>query len=100
MRKDAKIGFAIGGVLLAVLTVYAIVVPRHNRTINSAGGVTLVTPPSTPSPAGETPAPSLTANNDLPPAVNSALNGDKPAEPRPEPVATSDAPKTSDGVNW
>jgi nucleoid-associated protein YgaU len=99
MRKDAKIGFAIGGVLLAVLTVYAIVVPRHNRPANSINGVTLATPPA--GPVGETPAPAPTANNDLPPAVNNALNGDKPVEPKSEPVAAaSDGPKTSDGVNW
>ena len=43
MRTDAKIGFAIGGVLLAVLTVYAIVVPKHRKTTPNV--VTLVTPP-------------------------------------------------------
>jgi nucleoid-associated protein YgaU len=43
MRTDAKIGFAIGGVLLAVLTVYAIVVPKHKKTNNST--VNLVTAP-------------------------------------------------------
>ena len=32
MRKDAKIGFAIGGVLLAVLTVYVLVVPSHKKS--------------------------------------------------------------------
>jgi nucleoid-associated protein YgaU len=95
MRKDAKIGFAIGGVLLAVLTVYAIVVPKHNRTIQSAGGVTLVTPPAT---VGQPPAPA--ANNELPPAVVGALNGDKPIETKPETIAASDAGKSSDGVNW
>jgi nucleoid-associated protein YgaU len=45
MRTDAKIGFAIGGVLLAVLTVYAIVVPKHK---NTKGTVAVVTTPSTP----------------------------------------------------
>jgi nucleoid-associated protein YgaU len=43
MRTDAKIGFAIGGVLLAVLTVYAIVVPKHKKTTNTT--VSLVQPP-------------------------------------------------------
>ena len=42
MRKDAKIGFAIGGVLLAVLTVYATVVTKHpKKTIST---VSLVNP--------------------------------------------------------
>jgi len=94
MRKDAKVGFAIGGVLLAVLTVYAIVVPKHNNA--KPAGVTLVTPPAS---HGDAAAPA--GNNELPPAVTSALNGDKaPAEPKPEAVATSDTPKSSDGVNW
>ena len=44
MRKDAKIGFAIGGVLLAVLTVYVLVVPGKHKTIANSGGVNLVTP--------------------------------------------------------
>ena len=44
MRKDAKIGFAIGGVLLAVLTIYAIVVPK--KTSSKPTGVTLVIPPA------------------------------------------------------
>ena len=97
MRKDAKIGFAIGGVLLAVLTVYAIVVPKHNRTPNAAGGVTLVTP-TTAAPSTQSPA---TTGNDLPPAVAGALNGDRRADPKPEPaVATNDTNKSSDGVNW
>ena len=57
MRTDAKIGFAIGGVLLAVLTVYAIVVPKHKKT--TPGTVTLVTPPaqSNPTSSGNSVAP-------------------------------------------
>jgi nucleoid-associated protein YgaU len=43
MRTDAKIGFAIVGVLLAVLTVYAIVVPKHKKT--TVNTVSLVTTP-------------------------------------------------------
>lgn len=54
MRTDAKIGFAIGGVLLAVLTVYAIVVPKHPK--KTAGTVALVTAPTPPTGA-DTPAP-------------------------------------------
>ena len=32
MRTDAKIGFAIVGVLLTVLAVYAVVIPKHAKT--------------------------------------------------------------------
>jgi len=60
MRTDAKIGFAIGGVLLAVLTVYAIVVPRHNK--RSANTVSLVvTPPAPSSDNSTTPPPPIAA---------------------------------------
>ncbi len=54
MRTDAKIGFAIVGVLLAVLTVYAIVVPKHSNTKKT--GVALVQTPVIPTGA-DTPAP-------------------------------------------
>jgi nucleoid-associated protein YgaU len=63
MRTDAKIGFAIAGVLVAVVMVYFVVIPRHARLAKngqpgSDGTVHLVTPvppdvtvpPSTPGP--------------------------------------------------
>ena len=31
MRRDSRIGMAIGGVLVAVLLVYAVVVPKNNK---------------------------------------------------------------------
>ncbi len=58
MRKDAKIGFAIGGVLLAVLTVYAIVVPKHKKTNSTVAVIT--PPPADLSPA--TPGPTMIAS--------------------------------------
>jgi nucleoid-associated protein YgaU len=85
MRKDAKIGFAIGGVLLAVLTVYVLVVPSHKKS-PTRDSVTLVVPPGTSDTAvtiPPTPAPE-TAKAD---------NSDKPADTKPE-VARND------GVNW
>jgi nucleoid-associated protein YgaU len=89
MRKDAKIGFAIGGVLLAVLTVYVVVVPQHKK---STQAVTLVVPPgATDTPTAPvvsvppTPAPE-TASTAKPDADKSA--------PAPQKVASSD------GVNW
>src|SRR5271170_3568498 len=79
MRKDAKIGFAIGGVLLAVLTVYVIVVPRHNNAI-SPNAVTLSVPADEPGGTSNTPA----DNSDATP---------KP----PTEVARN---TSSDGVKW
>ena len=90
MRTDAKIGFAIGGVLLAVLTVYAIVVPKHKKTTPNT--VTLVTPPQpadiapvTPpmSAVGDTsaqsskdvaPAPAVVSSNPVPPIAAGATD--------------------------
>jgi nucleoid-associated protein YgaU len=64
MRKDAKIGFAIGGVLLAVLTVYAVVVgPRHKKTSST---VSLVKPADT------------TAQ---PPAMTASIDGSGASQP-------------------
>ena len=42
MRNDVKLGFAIGGVLLAVLIVYVLVVPGGSKTARQ----TRVTPPA------------------------------------------------------
>jgi nucleoid-associated protein YgaU len=87
MRKDAKIGFAIGGVLLAVLTVYVLVVPSHkrSRTIN---GVTLEVPPGTAGGTADTPT-------SVPPtAVSTDAKADQPAADAKPVVARND------GVNW
>jgi LysM repeat protein len=71
MRTDAKIGFAIGGVLLAVLTVYAIVVPKH--TTKKTGTVALVSPTPT---GSDTPAPpSLAGTSDGSGAPGSGISG-------------------------
>src|SRR5687768_17338892 len=43
MRKDVKLGFAVGGVLLAVLIVYVSVMGRANRpATNQPGAITSV----------------------------------------------------------
>jgi nucleoid-associated protein YgaU len=86
MRKDAKIGFAIGGVLLAVLTVYVLVVPSHKRarTIN---GVTLEVPPGTAGGTSDTPAPAA-------PTATADAKSDQPAADAKPAVARND------GVNW
>ncbi len=80
MRKDAKIGFAIGGVLLAVLTVYVIVVPRHHNL--SPNAVTLTMP------------------TDMPPG-DSASGGTDNSSAKPAAGSDTLAKNTSaDGVNW
>lgn len=86
MRKDAKIGFAIGGVLLAVLAVYVLVVPKHNAV--SPKGVTLVTPPagSVDSTQAPEPAPVAVADNPTAPDQTAAVKSDTQAK--------------NDGVDW
>jgi nucleoid-associated protein YgaU len=84
MRKDAKIGFAIGGVLLAVLTVYVLVVPKHNVP----KGVTLVTAPPGSVDSAQTPEPS------------SAVATDNPATADQTAPVKSDAQAKNDGVDW
>jgi nucleoid-associated protein YgaU len=87
MRTDAKIGFAIGGVLLAVLTVYAIVVPRHSKKPANTT-VSLVTP---------IPAPSVSSDNSsnpapTPPSMGAADAGSAPVTPPVAPVTPSKEP--------
>ena len=53
MRTDAKIGFAIVGVLLAVLAVYALVIPRHGKGSRQvSSGVPVKVQPDVPADAG------------------------------------------------
>lgn len=97
MRTDAKIGFAIGGVLLAVIIVYLLVVPRHRQGVNRHG-VVLVTPsqPASPS-AAPAPAPETTAGSE-------SANADKTAQPAAPmnsstpTAAPSDADKPAPGA--
>ena len=118
MRKDAKIGFAIGAVLLAVLTVYAIVVPKHSKKTGNT--VSLVNPPPvTPAPAADNSAQPLAimiAKNDdpatPPPAVGSSPTKDPAPAVTPVPApanntenntaiadASNPSPKPSDAIN-
>jgi nucleoid-associated protein YgaU len=82
MRKDAKIGFAIGGVLLAVLTVYVLVVPRHHNAI-SPNAVTLSVPPD------------ATATDTSTPSVPTDTTDTKAPD-----TSTAMAKNPGDGVNW
>jgi nucleoid-associated protein YgaU len=99
MRKDAKIGFAIGGVLLVVLFVYATVVSKHKKPNTPISIVTIptndsaATPPlltggnaSAPSSPVTTPVdpapvahPDATANSTPPTPVPPVVDGGTPA---------------------
>lgn len=105
MRKDAKIGFAIGVVLLAVLTVYAIVVPKRNKKTGNT--VSLVTP-VTPAPAADNsaqPPAIMIAKNDDPtpaPAVVTPIPAKDPAPavtPAPPPANNTDNTAVADAAN-
>ncbi len=79
MRKDAKIGLAIGGVLLAVLIAYITVVPKRHSAI-APNAVSLAIPPAAPAESAVAPADQATA--------------DKPSDTKPDATAHNDA------VNW
>ena len=86
MRTDAKIGFAIAGVLVAVVLVYFVVIPRHGRqakvsSTTSDGTVKLV-PPAPNSPGPEIAVPPTTGgNSDNPPVIPPGQA--KPIDPTP-----------------
>jgi nucleoid-associated protein YgaU len=98
MRKDAKIGFAIGGVLLAVLTVYVLIVPSHKNPTHNT--VTLATGPgSTAVPSDSVsipPTPPVDTTPALAPAPSKAAEADKPTDSKPAAARNNN----SDGVNW
>ncbi len=83
MRTDAKIGFAIGGVLLAVLAVYLIVVPKHSNKKTVALVPSVGTPANAvvrPTPVVPTPASPITPID--------SLSDSGPAAPVPPAVVT------------
>lgn len=101
MRKDAKIGFAIGAVLLAVLVVYAIVVPKKRTA--SPLGVRVVVPQTLASNNNPSKGVDLVETNkavtaapapQTPVANNSGTPGNATA------VASANNPKSGDGVDW
>src|SRR5689334_1009108 len=83
MRKDVKIGFAIGGVLVAVLVVYVLAVSGGKKD----AGVQLVDAP-TPVPVGTT----ATAGSEHPAAQ--PTDPFKPTTPE-QPVASADHSNTT-----
>jgi nucleoid-associated protein YgaU len=86
MRKDAKIGFAIGGVLLVVLTVYAIVVPKHKKPVST---VSIVNAPSNETPA--TP-PLMTGGNGTSAPVTPPVDSAPVVHPEPTAVNIPSTP--------
>lgn len=101
MRKDAKIGFAVGGVLLAVLTVYAFVVPKKKTLAPNA--VSLTTPRDGASSDG---AAQLRTGAEPDPVLTRTTGADNPATPgsteNPASQSKSDTPlaRGGDSVNW
>jgi nucleoid-associated protein YgaU len=108
MRTDAKIGFAIGGVLLAVLAAYLIVVPPKAKSKHDAAKptVAVVAPadviPETPAaavasatPSSPTPAaPTQVANNtSIPPMITATNAG--PVTDTPNTVVENNQKPTS-----
>src|SRR5688572_10623560 len=96
MRKDVKLGFAIGGVLLAVLIVYVLVVPgggdkrlsqatgngdASSQSADAGKGVTLepIVPPPVPPPV----TPSTTESGGGSTAVAQAQGGQQSPPPAP-----------------
>jgi nucleoid-associated protein YgaU len=94
MRKDAKIGFAIGGVLLAVIVAYVLAGRHHNVSSNT---VTLVTPPASTDSNSEQPPPSVPAASNDKPLASSNDQAPAPAK-ADDTVVTND--NKNDGVNW
>jgi nucleoid-associated protein YgaU len=98
MRRDLHIGLAIGGVLLAVLIVWGVVVngsKKHKEvTLQTVGGTATDIPPATPT--DTTPAPA--ASDNTPPAVAPAVI----MMPGPQPTNDTPAPATSakKGDEW
>lgn len=98
MRKDVKLGFAIGGVMLAVLIVYVLVVPggtdqRLSQAVNgtssqTASGVRLE--PVVPPPVNPNGSPSL--NPTTKPADNNAVAAGPQAPPAAPPAAVVPPP--------
>ncbi len=97
MRTDAKIGFAIVGVLLTVLVVYAVVIPRHKRPSQQA---TVVLKP-TPEPADRVSGPPTNADLDPVPPVSVPPVSIPPRGETtpPKPPANGDAVARGDGTN-
>jgi nucleoid-associated protein YgaU len=72
MRTDAKIGFAIVGVLLTVLAVYAVVIPKHGKTAKQASGgqvQTVTIPPETAPPDTAVRVPPIAGDGESMPAA-------------------------------
>jgi nucleoid-associated protein YgaU len=92
MRTDAKIGFAIGGVLLAVLAAYLIVIgPKHNGKKKTVALVP--TAQVTPAPTAEDPITPAAAPNRIPsPTPPMASANDSGSTPTPALPATPTSP--------
>lgn len=94
MRKDVHIGLAIGGVLLAVLIVWGVVVSGSKKQVRQ---VTLDTTTDKASPSS--------AANDIPPPLTAAPTSDAPSTPptvtpAPSPADPTPAPAAPGKKDW
>ena len=121
MRKDVKLGFAIGGVLLAVLIVYVLVVPGggDKRVASATGGasqsgggggagvslepVAPTTPATQPNGTGATAGAAGTPPPAAPATFTPPAGGTDPFE-QPDPAVASNVsngkPKDTTNVDW
>jgi nucleoid-associated protein YgaU len=104
LRKDVKLGFAIGGIMLAVVVVYVLVVPSGEKknvgvvTDDSQSAKTDATPPPDTIGSGAKPGEPLEADKtNAPPADPTKVDAGQP--PATEPSAVS-AGTTSGGPDW
>lgn len=103
MRRDVRLGFAIGGVLLAVVIVYVLVVPGDNdaRPQISENDVTVAPLPDAAGPPDGAPVDASAPTANQPPAPDRAADPFSPAKPPADntEVATG-APGGNEQWNW
>ncbi|MGH7177557.1 MAG: LysM peptidoglycan-binding domain-containing protein [Tepidisphaeraceae bacterium] len=87
MRKDVKLGLAIGGVLLAVIVVYVMVAPSDNQK-----GAALVTEEPVVKPASP-------ADGSSPPTGSEVALGNSTATPTTQPSASAAAPDSAGALS-
>jgi nucleoid-associated protein YgaU len=108
LRKDVKLGFAIGGIMLAVVVVYVLVVPSGDKktvglvTDDTPSGKTDATPtPDGLAPDGKAAEPLIADKTNAPPA--DPTKADASSTPATMPSAASNAGTTatpSGGPDW
>ncbi|HSU67951.1 MAG TPA: LysM domain-containing protein [Tepidisphaeraceae bacterium] len=100
MRKDVRLGFAVGGVLLAVIIVAVLVIHRNKNSVKTVafdGGTTGVTP-ANPGPIDVTPKPSETPATET--AAPAASGNAVATTPEAKPAPALEDPAKKDATRW